>query len=111
MTLLHDVHTSWEPEVKLPLPVHVVDTEGDFGVCTGVSIGLGRHGVLAHLDRPLPCTCETTVQVELPDGSEVVTGAVVAQSSRDGDRWTYRLVFQNLEDADLDSITALLDGA
>ena len=107
MTML-DVRDICRSEVSLRLPLHVIDTEGDFGVCTGVSIGLGVHGVLAHLDQPLPCTCETTVQVELPDGSEVVTAAVVAQCSHDGGGWTYRLVFLGLEDADLDAITALL---
>lgn len=110
MTVLY-VQELRRSEVKLPLPLHVVDTEGDFGVCTGVSIALGLNGVLAHLDQPLPCTCETTVQVELPDGSEVVTGAVVAESSRDGSSWTYRLVFQHLEEADLAAIAALLADA
>jgi hypothetical protein len=104
-----DVQHIVRPEVKLPLPLHVVDTEGDFSVCTGVSVGLGLHGVLALLDQPLPCTCETTVQVELPDGSELVVGAVVADSSRHGDTWIYWLVFQQLEDADHNAITSLLE--
>ena len=107
MTVL-DVLDTCPTEVRLPLPVHVVDTEGDFAVRTGVSLGLDRHGVLAHLDQPLPCTCETTVQVELPDGSEVVSGAIVAQCSRIGDSWTYRLVFLDLEASDLEAITSLL---
>jgi hypothetical protein len=99
------------PEVRLHLPLHVVDTEGDFGVCSGEALGLGLNGVLAHLDGPLPSTCETTVQVELPDGSEVVTGAVVAQCTSDEHGWTYRLVFPHLEQADVDAITALLAAA
>ncbi len=98
-------------EVRLRLPLHVVDTEGDFGVCSGQTRGLGLSGVVAHLDEPLPCSCETTVQVELPDGSEVVTGAVVAQGCRDGDGWTYRLVFSHLELADAEAIISLLDAA
>lgn len=96
-------------EVALRLPVHVVDTEGDFGVCSGETLGLGLNGVLAHLDERLPCTCETTVQVELPDGSELVTGAVVAQGFPAGHGWTYRLVFTHLELADAEAVISLLD--
>jgi hypothetical protein len=98
-------------EVALRLPVHVVDTEGDFSVCSGTTLGLGLNGVLAHLDDRLPSTCETTVQVELPDGSELVTGAVVAQGFPDGHGWTYRLVFSHLELADIDAIISLLDAS
>jgi hypothetical protein len=90
------------------LPVHVVDTEGDFGVWTGLSVDLGLHGVVAGSHEPLPSSCETTVQVELPDGSEVVASAVVAEGSFDGERWLYRLVFPALEDADVRAISSLL---
>ena len=100
------------PEVALRLPLHVVDTEGDFGVFSGEARGLGMSGVIAHLDAPLPCTCETTVQVELPDGTEVVTGAVVAQGAVDADGgWTYRLVFSGLEAVDIEAIRSLLAAA
>ena len=99
------------PDVALHLPLHVINTEGDFGVCTGEAVDLGLTGVVAHLHGPLPSTCETTVQVELPDGSEVVTGAVVAQCTSDGKVWTYRLVFADLEDADARAITSLLTAA
>jgi hypothetical protein len=99
------------PEVKLRLPLHVVDTEGDFGVCTGETVGLGLRSLVAHLGEPLPSTCETTVQLELPDGSEMVTGAVVAEGANDGDGWTYRLVFPHLEDADILAISSLLPAA
>lgn len=94
--------------VDLRLPVHVVDTEGDFGVCTGVSVDLGLRGVVAWLAQPLPSTCETTVQLELPDGTEVVTGAVVAEGGADGEGWLYRLVFPSLEDADIRAIASIL---
>lgn len=94
--------------VDLGLPVHVVDTEGDFGVCTGVVVELGLCGVVARLNQPLPSTCETTVQVELPDGTEVVTGAVVAEGNVDGEGWLYRLVFPSLEDAEIRAISSLL---
>ena len=99
------------PEVKLRLPLHVIDTEGDFGVCSGETVGLDLNGVTARLDEPLPSTCETTVQVELPDGSEVLISAVVAQGTSDPGGWTYRLVFAQLEDADAAAITSLLDAA
>jgi len=101
------------PEVKLRLPLHVVDTEGDFGVCSGETVGLGLHGVVAHMEGPLPSTCETTVQVELPDGSEVVLGAVVASGTSDaeGDGWTYRLVFPHLDQFDVVVIRSLLHAA
>lgn len=95
-------------EVELSLPVHVVDTEGDFGVCTGRTVGVGLRGVVARLGEPLPCTCETTIQVELPDGSEVVTSAVVAEGAADEEGWLYRLVFPDLEDADVRAISSLL---
>jgi len=98
-------------EVDLRLPIHVVDTEGDFSVCTGETRGLGVHGVVARLEQPLPCTCETTVQVELPDGTEVVAEAVVAQCLGKGDGWTYRLVFPRLEPGEVDAITSLLPAA
>ncbi len=98
-------------EVKVRLPMHVVDTEGDFGVCTGETVDLGLSGVVARLWEPLPSTCETTVQVEMPDGSEVVTGAVVAEGASDGDGWIYRLVFPHLEDSDIRAISSLLVAA
>ena len=98
-------------EVKVSLPLHIVDTEGDFGVATGEAVGLGLTGLVAHLSEPLPSTCETTVQVELPDGSEMVTGAVVAEGVTDEEGWTYRLVFAHLEDDDIRTITSLLPAA
>lgn len=98
-------------EVKLRLPMHVVDTEGDFGVCSGETLELGLNSVVARLWEPLPSTCETTVQVELPDGSEVVTGAVVAEGGADGTAWLYRLVFPHLEDSDIRAISSLLVAA
>ncbi len=32
-------------DVAVHLPVHVVDTEADFGVCTGEAVGLDVSGV------------------------------------------------------------------
>ena len=99
------------PDAAVRLLLHVVDTEADFGVCTGETVGLGVNGLSARLSDPLPSSCETTVHVELPDGRDVVAPAVVAAGESDGKGWTYRLVFGRLEPADFEAIRALIPAA
>ena len=91
--------------------MHVVDTEGDFGVCSGETLALGVNGLVARLAGQLPCSCETTVHVELPDGREVLAAAVVAAGEGQRGLWTYRLVFVHLDQADVEAIRALVSAA
>jgi hypothetical protein len=91
--------------------LHVVDTEGDFGVATGETVCLGVSGLSARMPGPLPCSCETTVHVELPGGWDVVAAAVVAGGEQDREGWTYRLVFGHLEPGDVEAIRSLVTAA
>ena len=106
MTVLEISRTA---EVRLRLPIHVVDTEGNFGVYTGETVALGLSGVVARLPERLPSTCETTVQIELPDGASVVAAAVVAEGVSDGHEWVYRLVLPDLKDIDFRAISSLFE--
>ncbi len=95
-------------DVAVRLPVHVVDTEGDFGVCTGEAVGLDLSGVVTRLPGPLPASCETTVHVVMPDGRGLVASAVVTAAEDGPNGWTYRLVFGSLEEADVAAIRSLM---
>ncbi len=105
------VMNTWPPDAAVRLPLHVVDTERDFGVSTGETVGLGVSGLSARLTGPLPCSCETTVHVELPGGRDVVAPAVVTGGEQNRDGWTYRLVFDHLEPGDVEAIRSLLTTA
>jgi RNA polymerase sigma-70 factor (ECF subfamily) len=91
--------------------LHVVDTEGDFAVYSGETVGLGVSGLSARLSEPLRCSWEATVHVELPDGCELLAAAVVAAEEGDRKAWTYRLVFVDLDPADVEAIRVLLSSA
>ncbi len=79
------------PAVAVRLPLHVIDCR-------------------ARLSGP-PCSCETTVHVELPGGRDVLAPAVVAGGEQNRDGWTYRLVFGHLEPGDVEAIRSLLTTA
>jgi len=100
-----------EPRLLVHLPVHVVDTEGDFGIITGETVDLGVGGLRARLWEPLPSTCETTVQLDLPDGTEVVTEARVADGGATPDGFEYRLVFLHLGASEADALSRLIADA
>ena len=95
------------PDAGAGLALHVVDTEGDFGVCSGETLGVGFSGLSARLSGPLPCSCETTVHVELPDGRALLAAAVVASGERHRGGWTYRLVFVHLDQTDVEAISSV----
>jgi hypothetical protein len=97
------------------LPVHVVDTEGGFEVFEGETVDLSvcglRAQLQAHMGDRLPTSCETTVQVELPDGGELVAEAIVADGWAIDGGYEYRIVFVALDPEDLARLAAIVSRA
>lgn len=89
------------PRARKSLPVHVIDADGDFSVLTGRTRDIGPGGLSISLPCPLRAASDVLVQVELPDGGQVIANARVADCSLRGDRIDYRLVFLDLGDDDL----------
>ena len=92
--------------------MHVVETEGDFEVFEGETVDLSVRGLRAQLqarlgDR-LPTSCETTVQIELPGGDELVAEAVVADGWEVDGRYEYRIVFVELSPEDATRLTGVV---
>ena len=97
---------------RLRLPVHVVDTEGGFEVFEGETVDLSvcglRAQLQAHLGDRLPTSCETTVQVELPGGDELVAEAVVADGWEVDGGYEYRIVFVELSPEDAARLASIV---
>lgn len=100
MTMLMD-NRRQVPRARRCLPVHLMDADGDFTVITGRTRDIGPGGLGVSLPCPLRAAADVVVQVDLPDGGQVIANARVAECSQRSDQFDYRLIFLELADDDL----------
>lgn len=84
------------PRALRCLPVHVIDADGDFSVLTGRSLDISPGGVRVRLGSALGPASDVIVQVDLPEGGQVIANARVADCSRRPEGFDYRLIFLDL---------------
>jgi hypothetical protein len=92
------------PRASRSLPVHVIDADGDFSVITGRTRDIGPGGLGVALPAPLRAAADVTVQVDLPDGGQVISNARVADAQQRSGRFEYRLIFLDLAEDDLSAL-------
>jgi hypothetical protein len=100
MTMLMD-NRRRTPRARRSLPVHVIDADGDFSVVTGRTRDIGPGGLGISLPAALRAAADVLVQVDLPDGGQVIANARVAECVVRPDRADYRLIFLDLAEDDL----------
>jgi hypothetical protein len=92
------------PRTRRSLPVHVIDADGDFSVITGRSLDVGLGGLRIVLPGPLRAAADVLVQVDLPDGGQVIANARIADAEQHHGGFAYRLIFLDLGEDDLSSL-------
>ena len=75
---------------------------------TGHTIDLSVGGLRVETVGHLPLGADPTVVLSMPSGDPLVARTTIVYAETTHDRGEYRLVFNDLEDADLNRLTALV---
>jgi hypothetical protein len=92
------------PRANRRLPVHLIDSDGDFSVFSGETLDIGPGGLRVLLAKPLGPASDVIAQVDLPGGGQVISNARIADFVARDDGYAYRLIFLDLAEDDASTL-------
>jgi c-di-GMP-binding flagellar brake protein YcgR len=96
-------------QCQLPVELSALDGTGSFSTVHGRTVDIGAGGCRVLTQQPYDTGSDPTVTIDLPDGERVVTLARVLEADQQERRYSYRLVFVDLDPRDVRRVGALVE--